>query len=95
MNVNYFYRSIDEKRLIAFLTNFKDEIIQSVDHWMGIVQDDFQHKLGLVVEGHQMLAEKLERVESGLGLKIDKITAEVITHRADTEAYDIYRVKER
>ena len=57
--------------------------------------EDFQHKLALVVEGHQMLSEKLERVESSLVQKIDRIAAEVAAHRADTEAHHgVYRVKE-
>ena len=29
--------AIDDKQLIALLTNFKDEIVRAVDHRMGIV----------------------------------------------------------
>jgi hypothetical protein len=42
----------------------------------------FDHKLAVVAEGHQMLSEKLDRVESSLGRKIDKIAGEVAAHRA-------------
>jgi cytochrome c556 len=63
--------------------------------WIGVQGGRLQHKLDLVVEGHQMFAETLERVESTLPLKIDKIAAEVAAHRADTEVHHgIYRVKE-
>jgi hypothetical protein len=86
--------AIDEKQLIALLTNFKDEIIQSVDHRLGIRQEDFQHKLDLVVEGQQMLAERLDRVEDNLKGEICKVdqrvtamSAELAEHRRDTEAH--------
>lgn len=68
---------------------------EQFQHYLGVIAENFDNKLAIVAEGHQMLADKLERVESGLGLKIDKIAAEVSAHRADTEAHhDIYRVKE-
>ena len=35
-------------------------------HHMGIMSEDFQHKLDIVVEGHQMLGEKIDRVEDRL-----------------------------
>jgi hypothetical protein len=57
---------IDENKLIDLLRGFKEEIIQSVDHCIGISQEDFQHKLDLVVEGQQALSEKIDRVESNL-----------------------------
>ncbi len=86
--------AIDEKQLIALLTNFKDEIIQSVDHRLGISQEDFQHKLDLVVEGQQMLAEKMDRVEDNLKGEIRKVdhrvtamSADLVEHRQDTEAH--------
>ncbi len=86
--------AIDEKHLIALLTNFKDEIIQSVDHRLGIRQEDSQHKLDLVVEGQLMLAERLDRVEDNLKVEIRKVdqrvtamSADLAQHRRDTEAH--------
>jgi hypothetical protein len=32
-------------------------------HHVGILTENFQHKLDIVVEGHQMLAEKINHVE--------------------------------
>ena len=66
-------------------------------HHMGIMSEDFQHKLDIVVEGHQMLSEKLDRVESRLDrvesrldrveTKLDTVVADLAAHRADTEAH--------
>ena len=68
---------------------------EQFQQYIGVISENFDHKLAIVAEGHQMLSEKLERVESSLGLKIDKIAGEVIAHRADTEAHHgVYRVKE-
>ncbi|MBJ6752196.1 hypothetical protein JFN91_18420 [Geomonas sp. Red421] len=63
--------------------------------WLGIQGEEFQHKLDLVVEGHQMVSEKLDWVESSLAGKIDAVAADLTAHRADTDAHHIiYRVKE-
>ena len=62
---------------------------------MGVLADDFQHKLDIVVEGHQMLSEKIDRVESNLSQQIASVATELSAHRADTEAHHgVYRVKE-
>ena len=80
------------KRLIEELFVKQTEQFQE---YIGVISENFEHESALVAEGHQMLSEKLERVESSLGLKIDKIAAEVTAHRADTEAHQgVYRVKE-
>jgi len=76
---------------------------------VGIIAENFDHKLALVSEGHQSLSGQLERVEASLerletnlvrveanlGAKIDKISAEVTAHRSDPDAHrGLYRVKE-
>jgi hypothetical protein len=68
---------------------------------IGTLSEDFQHKLDLVVEGQQMLAEKLEatRVEFKEEIrKVDQrvtgIAADLTAHRKDTEAHRGYRVSE-
>ena len=74
-------------------------------HHMGIMSEDFQHKLDIVVEGHQMLGEKIDRVEDRLERvevrldrvegKVDALAADLSSHRADTEAHHgVYRVRE-
>jgi cytochrome c556 len=68
---------------------------QTVKHQMGVLSEDFQHKLDIVVEGHQMLSEKIDRVEANLSRQIESVATELSSHRADTEAHHgVYRVKE-
>jgi hypothetical protein len=70
--------------------------------WLGVQGEEFQQKIALVADGHQMLSAKIDRVEACLGAvdeklsrKIDAVAAELAAHRADTEAHHgIYRVKE-
>ncbi len=67
-------------------------------HHMGMMSEDFQHKLDIVVEGHQMLAEKIDRLEvrmDRLETKVDGVATDLAAHRTDTEAHHgVYRVKE-
>ena len=74
-------------------------------HHIGILSEDFQHKLDIVVEGHEMLVEKIEAtrvelkeeiqrvghrltmVEANLSRKIEAISADLATHRNDTEIH--------
>ena len=66
------------------------------------MSNDFQHKLDIVVEGQQMVSEKVDRLETrlnevdaNLSRRIDAVAAEIAAHRADTEAHHgVYRVKE-
>ncbi len=57
-------------KLERMLVDFKDEIKAEFRHQLGIQSEAFQHKLDLVVEGHQMLSEKLDRVEERLDGRI-------------------------
>jgi hypothetical protein len=93
---------VDENKLVLMLTNFKEEIIEAFDQRIGIVEESFQHKLDIVVEGQQMLAERMEWMDFELKKEINKVDQRVTTvaadltaHRADTEAnHGVYRVKE-
>jgi DNA invertase Pin-like site-specific DNA recombinase len=42
---------------------FKGEVTEEFRHQMSIQREDFQQKLDLVVEGQQMLGEKVDRLE--------------------------------
>ena len=78
-------------------------------HHIGIMSEDFQQKLDILVEGHLMLSEKIDRVETTLTarldrvetrldrveVKLDAVSADLTAHRVDTEAHHgVYRVKE-
>jgi hypothetical protein len=56
-----------------------DEMFQ---HHIGILNENFQHKLDLVVNGHQMLAEKAENFQHKLDLVVEghQMLAEKINH---------------
>jgi hypothetical protein len=94
----------DEKLIV-----FKEEIKEEFRHQIGIQSENFQHKLDIVVEGHQMLAGKLDRVETRLdtrmdclehkidtvAAKLDTVAADLKAHRNDTEVHKkVYKVKE-
>ncbi|MBE0502060.1 MAG: hypothetical protein IBX47_11545 [Desulfuromonadales bacterium] len=73
---------------------FRGEIGADFRHQLGIHREDFRHKLDLVVEGQQMLAEKLDRVEDNLKGEMHKVdqrvtamSADLAEHRHDTEAH--------
>jgi len=100
---------MEDKQLVDILSTFKEEIVHEFRHQMSIQREDFQHKLDLVVEGHQMLAETLERTRvelkddiQGIGrsvavieVKTGSLSTDLAAHRADTEAHHgVYRVKE-
>lgn len=81
------------------------KIEEMFKHHMGVMSEDFQHKLDIVVEGHQMLSEKIDRLDGrmdrlegrmdGLEVKVDAVAVDLAAHRADTEAHQtVYRVKE-
>lgn len=43
----------------------------------------------------QRLSNRIDNVEKSLGEKIDAVAADLSAHRADTEAHNIYRVREK
>ncbi len=82
----------DKQFFEALFVKQKEQFQQFID----IVTENFDYKLAIVAEGHQMLSEKLEKVEFNLGSKLDKLAIEVTAHRADAEAHpDIFPVKKR
>ncbi|MDD5167740.1 MAG: hypothetical protein PHN75_02905 [Syntrophales bacterium] len=93
---------IDINRIEKMISEFKDEIKVEFRHQLGIQSEHFQHKLDVVVEGHQMLAEKIDRVEERLDKhmdclehKLDAVAADLAAHRVDTEVHKKpYRIRE-
>jgi|GEM_PF-2297696 len=82
----------DDKQFIEALFTKQTEQFQ---RYVSAIAGNFDHKLGLIAEGHQMISDKLDRVESRLEKKLDALAVDLAVHRADTEAHHgIYRVKE-
>ena len=73
----------DEKLIV-----FKEEIKAEFRHQIGIQSEHFQHKLDIVVEGHQMLSEKIDRVEERQDKRMD-----CIEHKLDNVAAELGEVK--
>ena len=75
-----------------------DDQSKNFHNWISVQGEYFQHKLDLVVEGFQMLAEKIDQFEIKLdqvGTGLDGVAASIAAHRMDTEAHPgLYRVKE-
>jgi hypothetical protein len=84
------------------LRQFKEEVIGKFDQVIGTAEDHLQHKLDLVVEGQQMLAESMERQGQELKTCLDRfdgrvtaIAVDLAAHRRDTEAHPkSWRVRE-
>lgn len=92
----------DFQRIEKVLGTFKEEIKSDFHAQVGVLSEDFQHKLQIVAEGHQMLAEKMDRMKDEtnssmqkIESKIDTVAADLAAHRADTEGHKRgYRVSE-
>ncbi len=72
----------------------RQELNEDFKHHVGILTEDFNHKLQIVAEGHQMLAEKIDRVKTDIEHKIDVVekkvdlaAADITLHRTDTEGH--------
>ncbi len=99
----------DFKRLEQIVFDFKEEVKAEFRHQIGIQSEHFQHKLDIVIEGHEVLRKEIQdtreelsekvqfvdfKVET-LNQKIDAVAADLKAHREDTEAHPkIYQVKE-
>ena len=84
----------DVKSIERMMIDFKDEIKEEFRHQLGIQSEAFQCKLDLVVEGHQLLSEKLDRVEERLDgridcvvRKLDAVAAQGSTVAANLDAF--------
>ncbi|QSV44849.1 hypothetical protein [Geobacter benzoatilyticus] len=62
-----------------------ERIEELFKHHIGVLSEDFQHKLDLVVEGQQMLAEKLELTGTELKDEIRKVDQRLTMVEAQLE----------
>jgi hypothetical protein len=87
-------RAETREDLGQFKKEFREDINEDFRQHVGILTEDFQHKLQIVAEGHQMLSEKLDRaktdIEDKIGhieKKVDVVAADIAAHRIDTEGH--------
>ena len=77
------------------LEHHKEEILKEFGHQTTIQTERFHETIAIVVEGHQMLAEKIDLIELRLERRIDSIAEQLDAHRCDTKAHSgTYRVME-
>jgi hypothetical protein len=76
----------DFKRLEQIVFNFKEEVKTEFRHQIGIQSENFQHKLDIVVEGHDVLRKEIRetkeelREEIGLvGFKVEALNQKIDT----------------
>ncbi|MHB9096297.1 MAG: hypothetical protein ACYC5X_00570 [Syntrophales bacterium] len=71
----------DFKRFEQIAFNFKEEVKAEFRHQIGIQSEFYQQKLDILVEGHRMLAGKIDRVETRLDRRMD-----CLEHKLDAVA---------
>jgi hypothetical protein len=64
--------------------NDLEKIDGMIARHVGAFADSIQHKLDLVVEGQQMLSEKIDRVETRLDKRIDCLEHKLVAVAAET-----------
>ena len=88
----------DIKKIDELFRRHVGEVTENFKQHVGSMFVDFHNKLDIVIEGHQMLANKIDRMEVRLeriGDKANIVATDLAAHRADTEAHGpVYRVKE-
>lgn len=63
------------------------EFKQDIKRYVGILSEDFQHKLNIVIDGQAALKDGQKAMEERLNAKIDSLKDELIAHRDNTEMH--------
>ena len=83
----------DFERLEKIVSKLTDDLNKKLDDqakdfhsWIGVQGEDYQHKLDLVVEGFQMLADKMDRTEERIDSSICRLDSKLdqVGTRLDT-----------
>jgi hypothetical protein len=67
----------DFKRLEQTIVNFKEEVKAEFRHQIGIQSEHFQHKLDIVIEGHEVLRKEIRDTREELCEKIKLVDFKV------------------
>lgn len=101
------YNTLDRK-IDTFREELKEDIalcnvridalsvkIDNVEDRLNDKIDSVEKRLGDRIDSvEKSLGDRINGVEKSLGEKIDAVAANLCAHRADTEAHNIYRVRE-
>jgi len=71
----------DMQQIGGLLGRFAEDIKKEFSHQLGVQREDFQKQLALIGEGHQMLSEKIDHVETRLNKRMD-----CLEHKLDAVA---------
>ena len=82
------------QRFNAKLEQGLAEQSRDFERWFGIQREAFQHDLGVVAEGHQMLAEKIDRLADAMRTRSEAIERSLSSHKADPNAHQRWGVAE-
>ena len=85
-----------------FFKQMFEEQTQQFQCHLSAVAESFDHKLGLIADGHGVVRNEIRETRTELkqeielcNFKIDTVSTDLKEHRADTEAHHgVYRVKE-
>ena len=83
-------REKDFERIEEMMQRKLDQQTETFQVYLGVMSEDIQHKLDIVVEGHQLLDTKIDRLDERLirvEEKIDTVADDLGEHRRDTEAH--------
>jgi hypothetical protein len=91
------YNTLDRK-----IDTFRDELKEDIAlcnvriDALSVKIDNVESRLNDKIDSvESRLNDKIDSVEKRLGAKIDAVAADLSAHRADTEAHNIYRVREK
>jgi len=85
----------DFKRLEQIVFNFKEDVKTEFRHQIGIQSEQFQHKLDIVVEGHEILRKEIRDTREELCEKIKLVDFkletmnETLNEKIDAVAADL------
>ncbi len=71
----------DMQQIEGVLSRFAEGIKKEFSHQLGVQREDFQKQLAVIGEGHQMLSEKFDLVETRLNKRMD-----CLEHKLDAVA---------
>ena len=81
------------QRFDAKLEQGLEEQSKNFERWFGVQREAFQHDLAVVTEGHQMLAEKVDRLADEMRARTAAIERDLLNHKGDPHAQG-WRVSE-
>ncbi len=71
-----------EEMLARMMSRFQGQVVEAFDQRIGILEESFQHKLDLVVEGQQTMVERMDRMEGRMDRvenRLDQVEVKIVS----------------